>query len=363
MILTIILTEDKYNGTNMYSVSEDGKFAIHTFSSNTSPAVTQIIRLPSHESANVLAANDRLARHLSALNLPQFEFFRVDIPCRDIPMDSNEGGSKGGGSGSEGGSGTVALDAWCLYPPDFDSAAIATYPVIFHVYGEPAGQLVRDMWMGKNGLWHRMLAQQGAVVICIDNRGVPAPRGRKWRKCIYGKIGQLASEDQVEAVRRVLQTRAYLNPSKVAVWGWSGGGSMTLNALFRYPETYHCGISVAPVPDMNLYDTIYQERYMGLPTVNEAGYRNGSPISFAHQMKESQSLLLIHGTGDDNCHYAGTEKLINVLIEHNKPFQMLAYPNRSHSISEGANTSRHLYSQMTTFFKTNGYIKETVVWL
>ena len=147
----------------------------------------------------------------------------------------------------------------------------------------------------------------------------------------------------------LLKERPYPDADSVAIWGWSGGGSMSLNAIFRYPDLYHTAMSVAPVPDMRLYDTIYQERYMGLPDDNEEGYHDGSPIHFAENLKGN--LLLIHGTGDDNCHYQGTELLINKLIKHNKPFTMFAYPNRSHSISEGKNTSLHLFSLMTDYLE------------
>jgi dipeptidyl-peptidase 4 len=153
----------------------------------------------------------------------------------------------------------------------------------------------------------------GAAVICVDNRGVPAPRGRLWRKSIYRQVGVLSSADQMAAAQKILLERPYLNPNKVAVWGWSGGGSMSLNLLFRYPDVYQTAISVAPVPDMRFYDTIYQvplspplpplihprqERYMGLPSQNEEGYQEGSPITHCHNMHRSQSLLVIHGTGD-----------------------------------------------------------------
>jgi dipeptidyl-peptidase-4 len=185
----------------------------------------------------------------------------------------------------------------------------------------------------------------------------------------------VASSDQSQAVKNILGSRPYIDPAKVAVWGWSGGGSMSLNALFRYPDIYNTAISVAPVPDMKYYDTIYQERYMATPAINPEGYRDGSPINYAKYMNDSQNLLVIHGqhmsifpalcnylvilgTGDDNCHYQGTEALINELVKFNKPFQMLSYPNRSHSISEGENTSRHLFEQMTRFFKQCGQIAE-----
>jgi dipeptidyl-peptidase-4 len=187
----------------------------------------------------------------------------------------------------------------------------------------------------------------GYAVACVDNRGTPAPRGREWRKCVYRKIGGLASEEQAAAARAILEQHPYFDSERVGVWGWSGGGSMTLNLLFRSPELYRSGISIAPVPDMQLYDTIYQERYMGLPQMNGEDYRKGSPITHAGGLQGN--LLIVHGTGDDNCHFQGVEKLVDRLIELNKPFSMMAYPNRSHSINEGENTSRHLYSLMTRF--------------
>ena len=317
------VTPNDMVGTNGYQISKDGKFAIHSLSSFDSPARTRIVSLPDHEVVNTLADNEKLRERFAKIEPVPIEFLRVDI-----------------GDG-------VELDGWCLKPPGFDASK--KYPVLFHVYGEPAGAIVRDRWGGRTALWHRMLAQQGNVVIAVDNRGTPQPRGRAWRKSIYLQIGILASADQAAAVRTLLKERPYLDADSVAIWGWSGGGSMSLNAIFRYPELYHTAMSVAPVPDMRLYDTIYQERYMGLPDDNEEGYHDGSPIHYAENLEGN--LLLIHGTGDDNCHYQGTELLINKLIKHNKPFTMFAYPNRSHSISEGKNTSLHLFSLMTDYLK------------
>ena len=208
-----------------------------------------------------------------------------------------------------------------------------------------------NRWSGPGGMWHWMLAQQGYVVMSIDNRGTTAPRGNAWRKSIYRQVGILASKDQAAAVRQVLKDRPYLDSDRVGVWGWSGGGSMTLNALFRYPDLYHAGISIAPVPNQLLYDTIYQERYMGLPDDNKEGYKNGSPITFAKNLKGK--LQLIHGTADDNVHYQGMAKLVDTLVAHNKPFEMLAYPNRSHSIREGKGTTLHLRTAMTEFLRRN----------
>jgi dipeptidyl-peptidase-4 len=197
-----------------------------------------------------------------------------------------------------------------------------------------------------------MLAQQGYVVMSVDNRGTPAPRGRGWRKCLYRQIGVMTTADQAAAVKQIVTERPYLDPNRIAVWGWSGGGTMTLNAMFRYPDVYNTGIAVAPVSDFHLYDTVYEERYMGVPSLDAAeDYVQGSPITFAHQL--AGNLLIIHGTGDDNVHYQSTERLVNELIKHNKPFSMMAYPNRSHAIKEGDNTQRHLYGLITRYLQQN----------
>jgi dipeptidyl-peptidase-4 len=312
-------------GTHAYTVSADAQWAVHSFSTFAQPPVTNLVHLPDHKVVKMFADNDSLKKKLDALRKCPTEFFRVDI-----------------------GDNTV-LDGWCIKPADFDAAK--KYPALFHVYGEPAGQTVLDRWDGKRFLWHTMLAQQGYLVMSVDNRGTPAPRGRAWRKSIYRQIGILASADQAAAVRALLKQRPYMDPARIAVWGWSGGGSMSLNAIFRYPDLYQTAMAVAPVPNQRHYDTIYQERYMGLPADNVEGYRNGSPIHFAHQLKGN--LLIVHGTGDDNCHYLGVETLIDELITHNKEFTMLAYPNRSHSIDEGRNTTRHLYKALTRFLRTH----------
>ena len=195
-------------------------------------------------------------------------------------------------------------------------------------------------WGGSGYLFHQMLAQKGIIVASADNRGTPSPKGRAWRKSIYEKIGQIASDDQAAAAKQ-LSELPYVNAAKIGIWGWSGGGSMTLNMMFRHPEIYSLGIAVAPVPDMSLYDTIYQERYMRTPAENPDGFKLGSPINFAAGLRGK--LLIVHGSGDDNVHFQGTERLINRLVELGKPFDLMVYPNRTHAISEGPGTTKHLY--------------------
>ena len=312
-------------GTHSYQISSSCQWAFHTFSAFDLPPVTELVRLPKHEVTRILAANRDLNEQVKALQRLPTEFFRVDI-----------------GQG-------VRLDAWCIKPPDFDP--VKHYPLLIHVYGEPAGQTVLDSWGGNTYLWHLMLAQQGYLVASFDNRGTPAPRGRAWRKSVYRQIGILASSDQAAAVRAFLEKRPYIDASRIGIWGWSGGGSMTLNAMFRYPELYKTGLAVAFVSDQRLYDTIYQERYMGLPVDNEEGYKNGSPITFANSLRGN--LLIVHGTGDDNVHYQSFERLVNELVANNKRFSMMSYPNRTHGISEGKNTTLQLYNTLTRYLNQN----------
>ncbi len=314
------LTPAAQPGLHSYQIASDGSVAIHTYSTFSKAPVTEIVGLPSHNRINVIVENKDLQARLDALRPTPTEFIRVDI-----------------GDG-------VALDGWVIKPPNFD--AKLRYPVLFHVYGEPAGQTVLDTWGGVTRLWHTMLAQQGYIVISVDNRGTPAPRGRAWRKSIYRQMGIRNSLDQAAAARAVAKW-PYVDARRIGIWGWSGGGSSSLNAIFRYPDIYSMAMSVAPVPDIRYYDTIYQERYCGLPQDHPDEYKQSSPITFAGQL--TGNLLIVHGTGDDNVHYQGTESLINALVAANKPFTMMAYPNRSHGIYEGPGTTKHLYSLLTRY--------------
>ena len=309
-------------GWHTYDVAPDGRVAFHTWSRFDQPPVTDVVSLPDHRSLRRLTDTTALVTTVAPLLAPPVEFFTVDV-------------------GDD-----VTLDGWMLKPSHFDPTE--RYPVIVHVYGEPAGQTVVDRWGGSRALFHRALAEAGFVVLSVDNRGTPAPRGTAWRKVVYGSVGDLSSKEQAAAVRALTARHAFLDPARVGIWGWSGGGTNTLNAMFRFPDVYSVGVSVAPVPDQQLYDTIYQERYMGLPRDNAAGYRAGSAIHHAAGLRGR--LLLVHGTGDDNVHYQGTERLINTLVELGKPFDMMAYPNRTHAIAEGPGTSLHLHRLIARYF-------------
>ena len=309
------LTPGSQRGSHSYDVSPNGLLARHSYSNADTPPVQEFVSLPTHQ----------LIGEASKPNAPrrksQTEFFRVK---------TQDG---------------VTLDGWMVKPSNFDSTR--RYPVVFMVYGEPASATVQDRYgVGGNRLFEGDMADAGYIYISLDNRGTPAPKGRAWRKSIYRNIGIINARDQAMAAKEILKW-PYVDAERIAVHGWSGGGSMTLNLLFQYPDIYQTGISVAAVANQLYYDNIYQERYMGLPQENKEDFLKGSPITYAKNLKGN--LLYIHGTGDDNVHYQNAEVLINELVKHGRQFQLMAYPNRSHSISEGPGTTAHLRKLFTEY--------------
>lgn len=310
-------------GQHRYNISPNGRWAVHAFSNAVTPPVIDMVSLPNHKSVRLIEDNAQAKAEYQALGLRPKEFVKTR-------------------------SGELDLDAWMIKPANFDESK--KYPVIIDVYGEPANATVEDVWEGGD-LWHQYLANQGYIVISIENRGARAPRGREWRKCIYGEVGTFASEDQARGILDLARQYSYIDASRIGITGWSGGGSQTLNCMFRYPEVFHTGIAIAFVADQRLYDTVYQERYMNTPQNNPDGYRKGSPISYASGLQGN--LLLIHGTGDDNVHYQNCERLVNELIRHGKIFSQLSYPMRTHSIHEGEGTTFHLRKSMADYFLKN----------
>ena len=315
------ITPEAQTGTHYYNISPNNRWAFHYFSSFGRVPKIELVDLTTKKSAETLVDNAEVQANVDRIRQGKQEFFRVDI-----------------GDGTN-------LDGWMIMPPNFDPKK--KYPVLFYVYGEPAAQTVIDSWGDSDYIWYLMLAQKGYIVASVDGRGTPALRGRGWRKSIYRKIGVNNSADQAKAVQSLEAKMPFIDKTRVGIWGWSGGGSGTLNAMFRYPEIYKMGMAVAPEADMRFYDTIYTERYMGLPQDNAEDYKQGSPLNFVSGLKGD--LLIVHGTGDDNVHYQATELLINELIKYDKPFQMMAYPNRTHGIYEGENTTRHLYELLTRY--------------
>lgn len=313
------VTPDGATGSHAYDIAPGARWAFHTRSGFGVPPVTELVRLPEHSTVRVLVGNTRLRDQVAAIRRGPSEFFQVDI-----------------GDG-------VSLNGWMIKPSGFDPAR--KYPIVYYVYGGPGSQTVTDAWGGTTYLWHLLLSQQEIIVASVDNRGTGA-RGREWRKIIYGKLGVVETRDQAAAALKIARERTYIDSARMGIWGWSYGGFMSLNGLFRAPDVYSTAVAVAPVTHWSYYDNIYTERYNGLPKDNAAGYNEGSPLSYVGQMKGK--LLLVHGSGDDNVHFQNTEALVNALVTANKQFRLMEYPNRNHSIA-GGNTAVHLRTLLTDF--------------
>ncbi len=299
-------------GSHSYEFSPNGKYAEHHFSNYYTSPAGEWITLPDHQAiAGTQPIRPINPQDSASSNISFFKILTVD---------------------------GVSMDGWMQKPIPFDSTK--KYPVLFYVYTEPAAQTVRDVY----GITHcpvypGKLDQDGYIYISLDNRGTPAPKGAIWRKSIYRNIGQLNIHDQAQAAAEVCHW-SFVDTSRIAVWGWSGGGSATLNLMFQHPEIYKTGLAIAAVGNMETYDNIYQERYMGNPLETKADYVKGSAITYASKLQGN--LLYIHGSGDDNVHYDNAEMLLNELIKYNKTFQFMEYPNRTHNISEGPGTGIHL---------------------
>jgi dipeptidyl-peptidase-4 len=317
-----LLSGTTLKGTHNYDISPGGKMAAHTFSNHNTPGVREWITLPDNKP---FSAAKSIASTVKTDPNVNVEYTQV----------TTEDG--------------IVLDAWINKPKNFDPNK--KYPVVLYVYGEPGAATVGDEYGAQTSfLYKGDMAGDGYVQMGLDNRGTPTLKGAKWRRSIYRKIGVVNIRDMAMGTKKLLE-RPYMDKSRVAVWGWSGGGSSTLNLLFNYPEIFQTGIAIAPLTNLLSYDNIYEERYMGLPQENKEDYIKGSAIASAKNLKGN--LLYIHGTGDDNVHYDNAEMLVNELVKYNKEFQFMAYPNRTHNISEGPGTWLHLSTLFTNYLKKN----------
>jgi dipeptidyl-peptidase-4 len=311
------------SGTHVYDRAPNFRYALDTYSSFGNPPVIRLVRLPGHELIRTLVDNAVLRRRVDALRRGAVEFFHVTA----------EDGAR--------------MPAYLMKPMGFDSTR--KYPLLFHVYGGPGSNTVNDAWGGYY-LWHLMLTQRGYLVASVDNHGTPAPLGRHWRKAIYGQLGVVETRDQATAAR-TLRQRPYVDGSRIGIWGWSYGGFMSLNGIFRHPDLYRTAVVVSPVTHWALYDNVYTERFNGLPAQNKAGYDRGSPLTYVNGLRGN--LLLVHGSGDDNVHFQNSEMLINALVSANKSFTMMEYPSRTHCICQGRNTQQHLFNLITGYLDQN----------
>ncbi|MBK8611543.1 MAG: DPP IV N-terminal domain-containing protein [Chitinophagaceae bacterium] len=309
------------DGTHDYQVSPNGKLAFHTYSAHNVPPVKEWVSLPSNKPLQEEKSIENTVKIDSTVNI---EFVKI------MTSDS------------------ITLTAWINKPKNFDSTK--KYPVVFYVYGEPAASTIIDAYGAQNNFLYRGdIREDGYIQVTIDNRGSPVLKSAIWRKSIYRKIGNVNIVDMAKGFEKLLTMYPFMDKERTAVWGWSGGGSSTLHLLFRYPNLFQTGIAIAAVSNQLFYDNIYQERYMGLPQENMDDFVNGSPVTYAKNLKGN--LLYIHGTGDDNVHFSNAELLVNELVKYNKQFQYMPYPNRSHGMSEGAGTFQHLTTLYTNYLR------------
>jgi dipeptidyl-peptidase-4 len=305
-------------GTNNVDFSKGFKYYVNTFSNISTPNLVTLHDI-SGKQIRVLEDNSVLKGKLTGMQLPQKEFFKFTT--------------------SEG----VELNGWMVKPVPFNPGA--KYPVLMTQYSGPNSQQVLDYFSVD---WNTYLAQQGYLVVCVDPRGTGA-RGEEFRKCTYGQLGNLESNDQVEAAR-YLSKQSYVDAKKIAIWGWSYGGFISSMTLCKGGDLIRAAIAVAPVISHYFYDTVYTERYMGLPSQNPEGYNQNSPITLASGIKGK--LLLVAGTADDNVHYQNTIEFAEAMVQAGIQFRMMSYNNRNHGI-RGGNTTMHLYTMFDEFLKEN----------
>ncbi len=313
-------------GTNSAQWSSTYDYFVHSYSTaNTPPQYTVCDR-----GGKVLRSLEQNADLLSK----KAEYGTIPLKFFDFKTSEN-----------------VDLNGWMIKPtaPEFQNQKL---PVLMFVYGGPGSQQVTDAWKGANYWWFQMLAQQGYVVACVDNRGTGA-RGEEFKKMTYKQLGQYEVMDQIE-VAKYLGTQPYVDAGRIGIFGWSYGGYMSTNCILKGNEVFKAAISVAPVTNWKWYDSVYTERYMQTTEENEDGYEDNAPTNFAEMLKGNY--LLVHGLADDNVHFQNTAEMANELISHNKQFDTMIYPNRSHSIN-GDNARLHLYTLMTKFL--NEKLKNT----
>lgn len=312
------VTPDAFDGTNKYRFSTDAMYARHLNSSINRDYNIRLVALSGHKKI-----------------LPK-EADTFQAPSRNYSLEKFKVTTVDG----------IEMDGIMAKPLDFDPSK--KYPVFFYVYGEPMGAVAND-----TPYFYSLIAPlipKGYIGIAMDNRGTPVMKGTQWRKSIYKNIGIINTHDQAMAAKEVIKWN-FIDADRVAIHGWSGGGAVTLNLMFQYPEIYKTGIAISAVVDQRFYDNIYTERYMGLPEGNEATYKKASPVTYAKNLKGN--LLYIHGTGDDNVHYKNAEVLINELIKYDKMFDLMIYPNRSHDIDEGEGTTKHLMDTFVRYIEKN----------
>lgn len=319
------LTPEDQVGTHSYHFSPDAQWAIHTFSTLDTPPLHELVEVEGHRVVSLLERNDDLRERMKMIDAQPAEFLKLEI-----------------GNG-------IVFDAWMLKPKAFDASR--KYPLFIYVYGEPHAQTVLNEWGAAQIDFHRVVAELGYIVVSIDNRGTPAPKGAAWRRAIFGSLGPLSTEEQEAGLKALLRQCPFIDGNRVGIWGWSGGGSNTLNALFRKPDSYHVGIAVVPKPQPHLYNAWFQEIYMRTREVNAEGYEKAAAINYADGLKGK--LLIMTGSGETNTHIQIIEGLVDRLIMLGKPFDYMVYPHRDHGLREGEGTLVHVRMLILRYLMQN----------
>lgn len=307
----------KSEGTNRASFSADFSYFINTFSNASTPPEYTLNDAKTGDLIKSIKDNDKLSETLLDYKTSKKEFSTIHVNGNDLNM-------------------------WMIKPADFDASK--EYPLFMYQYSGPGSQSVSNTWNSANDYWYQYLAQKGYIVACVDGRGT-GYKGADFKKVTQKELGKYEVEDQIEAARQ-LGKLPYIDASRIGIWGWSYGGFMSSNALFKGNDVFKMAIAVAPVTSWRFYDSVYTERYMTTPQENPSGYDDNSPINHVDKLKGD--FLLIHGTADDNVHVQNTMRMVEALVQANKQFEWMIYPDKNHGIY-GGNTRLHLYTKMSDF--------------
>lgn len=304
-------------GTNNAAFSADFSYFINTYSSASTAPVYTLNTAKTGKKIKLIKDNTALQNKLKDYKMSEKEFSTIHINGNDLNM-------------------------WMIKPSNFDASK--TYPLFMFQYSGPGSQSVSNTWNSANDYWYQLLAQKGYIIACVDGRGTGF-KGAEFKKVTQKELGKYELEDQIDAAKK-LGAESYIDASRMGIWGWSYGGFMSSNALFKGNDVFKMAIAVAPVTSWRFYDSIYTERYMTTPQENASGYDENSPINHVDKLKGD--FLLIHGTGDDNVHVQNTMRMVEALIQADKQFEWMIYPDKNHGIY-GGNTRLHLYKKMTNF--------------
>ena len=311
----------KTKGTNGATFSVGGAYYIHSYSDEQTPPVYTLYATKKNKPLRQILNNDTLIKNLSSFKLPDKEFSTLNVNGESLNM-------------------------WMIKPDNFDSSK--KYPVLMFQYSGPGSQEVANRWGDDRLLWHKSLANQGYIIACVDGKGTGL-KGAKFKKATYLNLVKYEALDQIEAARKI-GNFPFIDNSRIGIWGWSFGGHMAAQCLLKGNDVFSFGIAVAPVTNWRFYDTIYTERFMRTPEENPEGYDLNSPLNYADQL--DGKFLIIHGSGDDNVHVQNTMRMVDALIQADKQFEWMIYPDKNHGIF-GGNTRNHLYTKMTNFIYQN----------